>query len=211
MEDDPMTRVKICGITNLRDALSAVELGADALGFVFAESPREISIKKAERIIERLPPLITTVGVFVNEMPKVVIETAIKCSLDVLQFHGEELPGYFFNFFLGKIIKAFRIKDKSSLRRLPQYKMVDAYLLDAYLPGKRGGSGKTFNWDLALEAKKYKQPIILSGGLTPQNVREAILKVKPYAVDVSSGVEKEPGKKDYRKMKKFIKAVLDVS
>ncbi len=206
-----MTRVKICGITNLRDALSAVELGADALGFVFAESPREISIKKAERIIERLPPLITTVGVFVNEMPKVVIETAIKCSLDVLQFHGEELPGYFFNFFLGKIIKAFRIKDKSSLRRLPQYKMVDAYLLDAYLPGKRGGSGKTFNWDLALEAKKYKQPIILSGGLTPQNVREAILKVKPYAVDVSSGVEKEPGKKDYRKMKKFIKAVLDVS
>jgi len=211
MEDDPMTRVKMCGITNLRDALSAVELGADALGFVFAESPREISIKKAERIIERLPPLITTVGVFVNEMPKVVIETAIKCSLDVLQFHGEELPGYFFNFFLGKIIKAFRIKDKSSLRRLPQYKMVDAYLLDAYLPGKRGGSGKTFNWDLALEAKKYKQPIILSGGLTPQNVREAILKVKPYAVDVSSGVEKEPGKKDYRKMKKFIKAVLDVS
>lgn len=206
-----MTRVKICGITNLRDALSAVELGADALGFVFAQSPRQISIKEAERIIKRLPPLVTTVGVFVNEMPGVVMKTVIKCHLDVLQFHGEELPGYFSNFFLEKIIKAFRIKDKDSLRRLPQYKMVDAYILDTYRPGKRGGSGKTFNWDLAVEAKKYKKPIILSGGLTPQNVREAILKVKPYAVDVSSGVEREPGKKDYRKMKEFIKAVLDVS
>lgn len=206
-----MMRVKICGITNLRDALSAVELGADALGFVFAQSPRQISIKEVERIIKRLPPLVTTVGVFVNEMPGVVMKTVIRCRLGALQFHGEESPAYLSDFFPEKIIKAFGIKDKGSLGRLPQYKTVSAYLLDTYQPGKKGGSGKTFNWDLAVEAKKYKKPIILSGGLTPQNVREAILKVKPYAVDVSSGVEREPGKKDYWKMKEFIKAVLDVS
>ncbi len=201
-----MTRIKICGITNLEDASRAGELGVDALGFVFAQSPRMIEGEEAKEICRTIPPFISKVGVFVDEDKEVVRKILHLSGLDTLQFHGEESPEYCREFRTQgvKIIKAFPVKDRESLRGISRYE-VDAYLLDTYLGGARGGTGKTFNWDLALEAKKSGKPIILSGGLDPDNVAEAIRKVRPYAVDVASGVEKEPGRKDYRKMEKFVK------
>jgi phosphoribosylanthranilate isomerase len=201
-----MTRIKICGITNLEDASRAVELGVDALGFIFAQSPRRIDEKKAKEICFSIPPFISKVGVFVNEDKEVVLRILKGSGLNTVQFHGEESPEYCQEFKIGgvKIIKTLRIKDRESPKNLSYYE-VDAYLLDTYVKGITGGTGKTFNWDLALEAKKLGKPIILSGGLNPDNVAEAVKKVRPYAVDVSSGIEKEPGKKDYEKMKKFVR------
>jgi phosphoribosylanthranilate isomerase len=200
-----MTRIKVCGITNLEDASQAVELGVDALGFIFAPSPRRIEEKKAKEICDKTPPFISKVGVFVNEDKEVVLRILKDSGLDTVQFHGEEPPEYCREFKAEgvKIIKTFRVKDRESLKNLPYYE-VDAYLLDTHLKGVKGGTGKTFNWDLALEAKKLGKPTILSGGLNPDNVRSAIEKVRPYAVDVASGVEKEPGRKDYEKMRKFV-------
>jgi len=200
-----MTRIKICGLTNLGDALSAVELGADALGFVFAESPRRISPQRAAGIIDSLPPFLTCVGLFVDESPGAVRKIIEECRLDVLQFHGNESPDYCRQFRI-KIIKAFGIKNENSLQVIPHYQ-VDAYLLDTYGEGTPGGTGESFNWDLALRAREFGRPIILAGGLDVDNVAEAIGKVRPYGVDVSTGVEAEPGKKDHKKMKEFIKAV----
>lgn len=200
-----MTRIKICGITNLKDALVAVELGADALGFVFAESPRRIGPEVASQIIRSLPPFITVVGLFVDERAEVVREIMKECRLDALQFHGNESPDYC-KLFPRKMIKAFRIKDEETLKTISSYK-VNAYLLDAYVEGMAGGTGETFNWNLAIEAKKIGPPIILAGGLGPDNVVEAVRKVRPYGVDVSSQIEKAPGKKDHKKMRAFIEAV----
>lgn len=196
-----MVKVKICGITNIEDALSAVELGADALGFVFAPSPRQVTHEKAKEIIKKLPPWISTVGVFVNEKP----ERILQMDLDWIQLHGEESPDYCRE--LGrKIVKTIRVKEKSSLEKIPEYS-VAGILLDTYDPALSGGTGKGFNWDLAIEAKKFGKPIILAGGLNPENVAEAIKRVQPYGVDISSGVESSPGKKDYEKMKQFIISV----
>lgn len=202
-----MTRIKICGITNKEDAEEAVKLGADALGFVFANSPRRVSIEAASRLIQGLPPFVLTVGLFVDEEEAQAIEVMRRCKLQVLQFHGNEPPHYCREFKQKRrVIKAFRIKDKVGLQQLRDYD-VDGYLLDAFVTGVPGGTGQTFDWDLAIEATGLVKPIILSGGLNPDNVGEAIRKVKPYAVDVSSGVEVKPGKKDSGLMKKFVEAV----
>ncbi|PYJ92745.1 MAG: phosphoribosylanthranilate isomerase [Verrucomicrobia bacterium] len=200
-------RVKICGITKVEDALAAVAAGADALGFMFYEpSPRNMSEKVAAEITRRLPPFVAKVGVFVDPGEKAVSETISLCGLDTLQFHGDETPAFCRKFSPLKVYKAFRIRNSESLKSLPAYK-TGAWLLDSFVPDKPGGSGVTFNWDLAVEAKKLGPPIILAGGLTPENVADAVRKVRPYAVDVSSGVESSPGKKDHAKMRDFIAAV----
>jgi phosphoribosylanthranilate isomerase len=197
--------VKICGITNLRDALAAVEAGADALGFVFYEpSPRYVPLDIAARIIVRLPPSIVKVGLFVDAPKDLVVRAIRQCGLTLLQFHGAETPDFCLQFGLMSM-KAFRVRDAASLQALPDYR-TDAWLLDAYSQDKAGGTGETFNWDLAVEAQRWGRPIFLAGGLTPENVAEAIRRVRPYAVDVSSGVETVPGKKDPAKVQAFIRA-----
>ncbi|MGA2801723.1 MAG: phosphoribosylanthranilate isomerase [Verrucomicrobiota bacterium] len=199
------TRVKICGITNLTDAQVAVEAGADALGFVFYEkSPRFISIETAAEISKQLPPFILRIGVFVNAPKEEIVRAIGECGLSLLQFHGDEPPEFCTQFDLMSM-KAFRIRDTGSLKELPKYK-TDAWLLDAYSSDTLGGTGGVFNWDLAVEAQKTGRPIFLAGGLTPENVAEAIQKVRPFGVDVSSGVESSPGKKDHAKMRAFIHA-----
>lgn len=196
-----MVKVKICGITNLEDAFAAVDYGADALGFVFYKgSPRYISPETAREIIRQLPPFITTVGVFVDE-PTSNIEDILKSvPLDVVQFHGHESPEACMLFRRG--IKAIRVKELSDLEPLKRYK-VSAFLLDTYTPESLGGTGQIFNWDIAVAAKQFGK-IILAGGLNPENIEKAIRWVRPYAVDVSSGIEKEKGKKDLKRMKLFI-------
>lgn len=201
-----MVRVKICGINNIEDALLAVKLGAHAIGFVFAESPRRIEPKKAQRIVESLPLFVSRVGVFVNEEIERVKEIAGLYDLDVLQFHGEEDPSYC-QAFRQKVIKAIRVKNHSSLEQISKYK-VDAFLLDTYVEDVPGGTGKRFDWEIACEAKKYGK-IVLSGGLDPTNISEAIERVEPYAVDVSSGVEIIPGKKDPQKLEAFFRAIAN--
>jgi phosphoribosylanthranilate isomerase len=196
-------KIKICGITNLADARLAVELGADALGFVFYhKSPRYIKVPAAANICNRLPPFVTKVGVFVDELEYEIERALNDCLLTALQFHGEEPPG-FCSKFPAKSIKAIRVRDENSVRAAAEYD-VDALLLDTYTESERGGTGKTFDWFLAVKAKEIGPPIILSGGLTTVNVQEAIRKVRPYAVDVSSGVEREPGRKDPEKLRRFI-------
>ncbi len=196
-----MVRIKICGITNLEDALVAVGAGTDALGFVFAPSPRQVTPEQVHSITSRLPPFIYKVGVFVDADMEEVQRTMSYCHLDIAQLHGSESPEFCQALF-PRVIKSFRVKDDSVLSLLPRYK-VSAYLLDSYDPHLAGGTGKSFNWDIARKANSLGY-IILSGGLTPQNVTEAIEQVHPYAVDTSSGVESEPGKKDHAKVRAFI-------
>ncbi|MBI3599240.1 MAG: phosphoribosylanthranilate isomerase [Nitrospinae bacterium] len=214
-----MTKVKICGITNLEDAVYAAECGADAVGFIFYQkSPRFIERKTAKEIIRNLPPFITTVGVFVNHDIEDVIKTAQDCRLNAVQLHGDESPDYCSKipllspFTKGgvrgiKIIKAIRVESKDSFKKMTGYG-VSAFLLDSYSENSYGGTGKTFNWNLAIKAKEYGR-IILSGGLTKDNVKDAIEKVEPYGVDVSSGVEESIGKKDREKVRAFIKRVKE--
>jgi phosphoribosylanthranilate isomerase len=203
-------KVKICGITNAPDALAAAEAGADALGFMFYDkSPRHISIPQAAEVIRQLSPFIIKVGVFVNASEDLVMRAIGDCGLNLLQFHGNETPEYCTQFGLMSM-KAFRIRDAKSLESLANYS-TDAWLLDAFVADKLGGTGERFNWDLAIEAKKAGRPIFLAGGLTPSNVAEAVAKVQPYGVDVSSGVEAEPGRKDHTKVREFIKAAKDVA
>ena len=202
-----MTRVKVCGITNLEDAWTAIEAGTDALGFVFVpNTPRYIEPDDANAIMRQIPPLVTTIGLFVNAGGTQIRDVAKKCRLDAIQLHGNESPELCHSLNL-RIIKAFRIKESEPLNILSKFQ-VDAYLLDTYVKGKLGGTGKTFDWNLAYHAKKYGQ-IILAGGLNPSNVSTAINQVKPYAVDVSSGVEAEPGRKDPQKVRDFIRTVRE--
>lgn len=203
-------KIKICGITNLNDALAALDAGADALGFVFYDrSPRHVAVDAAAEIIRQLPPFAAKVGVFVNATEETVRQTVAKCGLGTLQFHGEESPEFCRKFSPLKVIKAFRVKDAASLRQLEVYE-TDAWLLDSYAPDQRGGTGATFNWRLACEAGESGRPIILAGGLTPENVAEAVHEVWPYAVDVSSGVESAPGRKDHAMIRDFIAAVRGI-
>lgn len=197
-----MTRIKVCGITNLKDAECGVELGVDSLGFIFAPSPRQAKPKQVKNIIERLPPFINQTGVFVNEEISKVQEIADYCGLDTLQFHGEESPKYCRRFENRKVIKAFRVQQNLDLEQLTAYE-VAGYLLDTYVSGQAGGTGETFNWDLALQAKQVGN-IILAGGLNPANITGAIKHVAPYGVDVNSGVEQEPGLKDKEKLNKLV-------
>ena len=199
-----MVKVKICGITNMEDAKIAVKLGADALGFVFASSPRRISEDRAYEIIRELPPFTLSVGVFVNDQLTRVNQIIKKCNLNIVQFHGDESPDYCGHFEGMKVIKAFRVRNSDSLRVLSNYR-VDGFLLDTYIEGKMGGTGVSFDWDLVRLLKDFREPIILSGGLSPDNVAEAVKMVKPYAVDVSTGVESTPGKKDPQLVKEFIR------
>jgi len=206
-----MTKIKICGITNIEDALWAVELKVDALGFIFAESPRRVEPEIVQGIIELLPPFVSSVGVFVNEDRKKVEEIAESCGLTTLQFHGQESPSYCEGF-KQKIVKALRIENKDILKKAAQYQdKVDAYLLDTYSPSKYGGTGKTFDWSIAKEIKKFGLPIILSGGLSPENIKEAINEVEPYGIDVSSGVEERPGKKNMEKLINFVRIVRETN
>ena len=199
-------KVKICGITNLDDALAAVEAGGDALGFVFYEnSPRHISFEAAQDIIRHLPPFVAKVGVFVDSTEEAVRRGVGECGIDTLQFHGGETPEFCRVFTSLKVYKAFRVQNLESLEALPSY-WTDAWLLDGFAPDELGGTGATFNWELAREARKLGRPIILAGGLTPENVAQAVRQVQPYGVDVSSGVESAPGKKDPAKVREFIVA-----
>jgi phosphoribosylanthranilate isomerase len=202
-------RVKICGITNLLDAKTAEKEGADALGFVFyKKSPRYIKPEDAKKIIDRLSPFTTTVGIFVNEKKKKVREIASFCNLDVLQFHGTETPLYCASFKDYKTIKAFRIKEKRDLKEIKKYN-TDAILLDAYSSDRFGGTGKTFNWRL-IKNLKLNKPIILSGGLTPENVIAAVRLTKIYTLDISSGIEKSFGRKDHRRLSYFFNQLKDI-
>jgi len=199
-------KVKICGNTNLADAQFALEAGADMLGFIFCEtSPRFVTVEKATDIARKLPPHAVKVGVFVNPSEELVTRAIGECGLNMLQFHGDESPEFCTQFGVMSV-KAFRVRDAASLETLTDYP-TDAWLLDTFAPDKAGGTGKTFNWDLAIEAQKFGKPIFLAGGLTPENVAEAARKVRPFAVDVSSGVESAPGKKDAAKVRNFIAAV----
>jgi phosphoribosylanthranilate isomerase len=203
-----MVRIKICGITNLEDALLAAELGADALGFIFyAKSPRHVDPEAARAIIAQLPPFVAAVGVFVDEASAVVEDLAAKVRLDWVQLHGQESPDYCRT--LGyKVIKAFRIQDEDSMRQLAGYQgAAQALLLDTYKKGQVGGTGEIFDWHLARKAKKYG-PIILAGGLTADNVAQAIATVLPAAVDAASGTEAAPGKKDPAKLRAFFEAAI---
>lgn len=196
-------KVKICGITSPADALTAVEAGADALGFMFyAPSPRCVNFTTAADIIRELPPFVAKVGVFVNPTEEEVRRAIAECGLDTLQFHGEEPPA-FCRLFGMKVIKAFRIRDAESLLQTQAYSD-EAWLLDSYVAGQLGGTGARFNWDLARDAGKRHRAVLLAGGLTPENAAEAVRQVRPFALDVSSGVESAPGKKDAAKVRAFI-------
>ncbi len=198
-----MVRIKICGITNLEDALAAIEYGADAIGFVFQpKSPRSITPETAKKITSSIPPFITTVGVFVDEDRSLVEKIAEQVGLNVIQLHGSEPPEACS--MCRRVIKAIRVKDLTDLKPLQRYD-ISAFLLDTYSPHFIGGTGQIFNWDIAVEAKKFGH-IILAGGLTPENVEEAIKWVQPYGIDVATGVEsRRKGRKDHKKLKLFIK------
>jgi phosphoribosylanthranilate isomerase len=204
-----MIKIKICGITNLEDAMAAAEDGADALGFIFyKKSPRYVEPSKAAEIIHQLPPFITPVAVFVNEREEKIRDIQFTTGIKVLQFHGDERPE-FCDRFATRVIKAFQVKDKESIKHMAHYH-VGAFLLDSYKDGERGGTGTTFDWHLAVVAKTLGR-VVLAGGLTPENVAEAVKLVQPYGVDVAGGVEREKGIKDHAKLKKFITEVRRAS
>ena len=197
--------VKICGITSEVDAQAAVDAGADAIGFMFyEESPRFITIEQAKTISAALPPHIMRVGVFVNADEAFINRALNECLLNILQFHGDETPEDCGRFPI-MTLKAFRVQGPKTLEVMQNYSTA-GFLLDAYSKDALGGTGETFNWDLAVQAQKFRRPIFLGGGLTPDNVVEAVQKVEPFAVDVSSGVESEPGKKDAVKMQAFVES-----
>jgi len=202
-----MTRVKICGITSVQDAAAAVDAGADALGFVFVPgTPRLIGLEIAEQIAAAVPPLVSTVGVFVDQPLGEILSVIARCRLQAAQLHGNE-PEALSRQIPVKVIKAIRVRDAADLRRIGTYP-AHAFLLDAFVEGQPGGTGITTSWDLARQARGHA-PIILSGGLRPDNVAQAVRAVRPYAVDVSSGVETGPGRKDHRKVRDFIAAVRE--
>jgi phosphoribosylanthranilate isomerase len=198
-------KVKICGLTNVEDALAAVAAGADFLGFVLWErSPRHVTVETAREIARQLPPGTARVGVFVDATIEQVMLSLRVCDFSGLQFHGQETPAYCRQFGV-MTTKAFRIRDAASLSALSAFD-TDAFLLDSQVEGRPGGTGETFDWTLAAQAKKFDKPIFLAGGLTPQNVAAAVRAVRPFAVDVSTGVEVSPGKKDHQKMRDFVAA-----
>ncbi|MDQ3491454.1 MAG: phosphoribosylanthranilate isomerase [Acidobacteriota bacterium] len=205
-----MTKVKICGITNLEDALHSIKLGADALGFNFYEkSPRYVTPEDAALIIGRLAPVVLKVGVFVNETVEKIIETSEIAKFDAIQLHGDETPDFCSEVNAGTkldIIKAFRVTGKFNIEEVLEYN-VDAVLLDAYSSNGRGGTGETFNWDIACKVSKICPKLYLAGGLSPQNIAHAIATVRPFAVDACSRLEREKGLKDAQKLKSFFAEV----
>jgi phosphoribosylanthranilate isomerase len=198
-------RVKICGITNYEDAMAACEAGADLLGFNFAEEAKKrnryIEVDEAYAIIERLPDEVLPVVVCVNESLE-RMETFLE-HVDYVQLHGEE-PVETTKALGAKAIKVFRLSNRVELSDVEAYTDCFAYLVDAYSPDERGGTGNTCDWDMAASIVALSKPLFLAGGLRPENVAEAIQKVRPYAVDTAGGVESEPGKKDYERIRAFI-------
>lgn len=206
-------KVKICGLTNAEDAAAAVEAGADAVGFVFhKKSPRCAEAAVVKGIVKTLPPFVLPIGVFVNEDAKVVRDVVDSCGLALVQLHGDETAAYCEA--LGRpVLKAIRLKDRRSFLILAEFQGragVRGFLVDAFSSDAYGGTGQVANWSLAAEASSAA-PVLLAGGLTPENVSQAILQVRPYGVDVSSGVEASPGKKDHEKVRAFVRAVRLVS
>lgn len=195
--------IKICGITSRNDAQVAAEAGTSAIGLMFYDkSSRAVGVDQAAGIVAGLSPWVGRVGVFVNPPADLVWQAIHAAQLTILQFHGEESPEFCGQFGL-MTMKAFRVKDESSLDQLGDYP-TDAWLLDAYSPAGHGGTGERFNWDLAVAAKNRGRPIVLAGGLTAENVGDAITRVQPFGVDVSSGVEISPGRKDPEKVRRFV-------
>jgi len=204
-------RIKICGITRCEDARTAASLGVDALGFIFcSQSPRYISPANAAEITKKLPPFVSRVGVFVDENPQRVLEAARIAGIDTIQLHGNESPEYCASIPL-PVIKVFSIHAHFDVSVIAAYKNVSGILLDTWDPERRGGSGNTFDWSAANRARDMNDTVILSGGLGPSNIREAIETVHPYAVDVNSGVEISPGVKSPYKMRDVINAVKGVA
>lgn len=205
-----MTLIKICGITNKIDALEAAKLKVDMVGFVFyKKSKRYVDPKLAEDIINELPASMEKVGVFVDEEEPRVLEIAEDAGLTMLQFHGDEAPGYCGNFRDSyKAMKAFRLKDKNDLKKINDYD-TDFYLLDNFKTDSIGGTGESFDWKI-LKDFEILRPVILAGGLNSDNVGRAIKEIAPFGVDVSTGVEKFPGKKDPDLMKKFVENVRKI-
>jgi phosphoribosylanthranilate isomerase len=201
------TRVKICGITRKQDADFAIEMGVDALGFVFYEpSPRAVSIAQAQNILGNIPPFVSIVALFVNADAAYIKACIAALKIDVLQFHGDETPE-FCEQFDKPYLKAIRMKEGHDLPALAQrYSSASALLLDSFQEGVPGGTGLTFDWSMITEIEK---PIILAGGLNIENVAMAIKTVKPYAVDVSGGVEQDKGIKDHQKISTFMQEVAN--
>jgi phosphoribosylanthranilate isomerase len=207
-----MARAKLCGITNLDDARMCVDAGAWALGLIFyPDTPRRCEVEEAERISSELRRQVELTGVFVNAELDEVAAIADVCNLSLIQLHGEEGPAYCSEIARrtgARIIKAVRAKDKASVRALLAYRdRVDFHMVDAYHSDLRGGTGETFSWELLDELRDSSHPLILSGGLTPDNVADAIAAVHPFAVDTASGTEAEPGRKDPAKVTAFMRAV----
>jgi phosphoribosylanthranilate isomerase len=198
-------KIKICGITNMDDALLAAELGADALGFIFVKtSPRYIRPSAARKIIQELPPFVIPVGVVADSTREDILDLIEETRIGCVQLHGNESPKELAKFPI-PIYKSFRVDKEFNLETLQRYKG-SAYLLDAHVEGALGGTGKTFDWEIAIAAKAYGR-IILAGGLTPENIAEAVKKVQPYAVDANSGVESVPGKKNKNKLEQLFKTI----
>ena len=211
-----MTRAKLCGITNLDDARLCADAGAWALGMIFwPQSVRRCEVEEAERISAELRRRVEPAGVFVNASLDEVAEVADVCHLSLIQLHGDEGPAYCTEVARrtgARIIKAVRAKDKASVRKLLAYRdRVDFHMIDTYRPGTPGGTGETFAWELAHELRESSHPLILSGGLGPDNVAAGIEAVHPFAVDSASGTEAEPGRKDPAKVTAFMRAVEQAS
>jgi phosphoribosylanthranilate isomerase len=203
-----VTKVKVCGITNVDDARLAVELGAWAVGLIFAESPRQVDVADAERVGRELSRQVEIVGVFVNTPLDEVVQLADVTHLTGVQLHGDEGPAYAREVARrtgARVIKAIPAKDPAAVRRLSAFR-TDFHMLDAYVPGQRGGTGKTFQWDYVRHHTRHV-PLILSGGLNPDNVAEGIAATQPFAVDSASGTEASPGRKDPAKLQAFFRAV----
>jgi len=206
-------RIKICGITREEDALAAVDAGADALGFVFVPgTPRFIEPGRAAAIVRGLPPFVSRVGLFVNAAPELIEATLAEVGLDTVQLHGDEAPEVGQSLLRRvRVIQAFRVQGPETLHRLPEHReSTHAWLLDAYVPGASGGTGARFDWTLAVQARDLGHPLILAGGLKPENIADAVRQVRPFAVDVSSGVESAPGRKDPEKVRQLIAAARSV-
>jgi phosphoribosylanthranilate isomerase len=204
-----VVKVKICGITNLEDAQAAVKAGCDALGFIFyKKSPRYISPRKACQVIAQLPAQVATIGVFVNSRQKTVKRIAGFCRLSMLQFHGNESPAFCRRFKGYKIIKTIKVKDKIDVQKLLRYD-VFAFLFDTWAQDQMGGTGRQFDWSLLKHLSGIKAPLFLSGGLSQKNVKRAVRLYRPDWVDVSSSLERRPGKKDHGRMKKFVQAAKE--
>jgi phosphoribosylanthranilate isomerase len=195
-------KLKICGFTNHDDLSHSVDIGIDAAGFVFAEGPRKITIQQAQEIQKGLPHYVAKIGVFVDPDIAFLKEVAAANVIDAIQLHGQETTSFCREAMcIRPVIKTFHVGKDDVLFEMDEYEdCVDKFLLDTYVEGQPGGTGKTFDWNIAVEARKKNRKLILAGGLNPDNIFEAMKTVRPYAVDLSSGVEKSPGVKDWAKI-----------